>query len=90
MKYVEMTIEEALEYNKGNRNSKVLVAVSNFNENEVADFVKKTRGECENIIRRAETVVQGCDDFIKMLRCFSERQDIKAIRPIGEMTTILY
>ena len=32
MKYIEVTIEEALAMNKGDKNSKVLVAVSNLEE----------------------------------------------------------
>lgn len=90
MKYVEMTIEEALEFNRGNKNSKVLVAVSNSEEDEVVAFVRKTRGECESIIRQAETIVRGCDDFIDLLKCYSDRQDIKTIRSVGDVATILY
>ena len=90
MEYIEMTIEEALEFNKGNKNSKVLVAVSNFEADEVVAFVRKTRGECENIIKKAETVVRGCDEFIDLLKCYSDHQDIKAIRAVGDVTTILY
>lgn len=89
MKYIEVTIEQALEMNKGDKNSKVLVAINNLGKNDVAAFVKKTRVECEKIIKDAKTLVQDCDDFMNCLLCYSERQDIKAIRPVGMLSTIL-
>lgn len=89
MKYIEVTIEEALAMNKGDKNSKVLVAVSNLEDDNVAAFVKKTRNECEKIIKDAETLVQNCDDFMECLMCYSERQDLKSIRPVGTLSTIL-
>ena len=89
MKYVEVTIEQALEMNKGDKNSKVLVAVNNLEENDVVAFVRKTRTECENIIKDAQTLVHNCDDFMDSLMCYSKRQDIKSIRPVGVLSTIL-
>lgn len=87
--YVEMTIEEALELNKGDKNSKVLVAISNLEDDEVVAFVKKTRYECENIIKQAETIAHSCDEFMDSLMCYTEKQDIRRIAPIGKMSTIL-
>ena len=89
MTYIEVTIEQALAMNKKKKNSKVLVAVNDLESNDVAAFVKKTRNECEKIIRDAETLVQNCDDFMECLMCYSERQDVKSIRPIGMLSTIL-
>lgn len=89
MKYIEVTIEEALAMNKGDKNSKVLVAVSNLADDNVAAFVKKTRNECEKIIKDAETLVQNCDDFMDCLLCYSEKQDLKSIRSVGMLSTIL-
>ncbi len=89
MKYVEVTIEQALEMNKGNKNSKVLVAINNLEEDEVVAFVRKTKSECENIIKDAQTLVHNCDDFMDSLMCYSHRQDIKSIQPIGVLSTIL-
>ena len=40
MKYIEVTIEQALEMNKGDKNSKVLVALNNLEKNDVVPFVK--------------------------------------------------
>lgn len=90
MKYVEVTIEQALEMNKGDKNSKVLVAINNLEEDDVVAFVRKTRTECENIIKDAQTLVHNCDDFMDSLMCYSKRQEnIKSIRPIGVLSTIL-
>ena len=90
MKYVEVTIEQALEMNKGDKNSKVLVSVNNLEENDVVAFVRKTRTECENIIKDAQTLVHNCDDFMDSLMCYSKRQEnIKSIRPVGVLSTIL-
>lgn len=89
MKYIEVTIEEALAMNKGDKNSKVLVAVSNLEDDNVAAFVKKTRNECEKIIKDAETLVQNCDDFMDCLLCYSEKQDLKSIRSVGILSTMI-
>lgn len=90
MKYVEVTIEQALEMNKGDKNSKVLVAINNLEEDDVVAFVRKTRTECENIIKDAQTLVHNCDEFMDSLMCYSKRQeDIKSIRPVGVLSTIL-
>lgn len=91
MKFVEMTIEEALKYCKGNKNEKVLVAVYDLEDkNGMATFQKKCKDDCENIIKQAATIAQECDDFIDSLRCFSVKQDLKAIRPTGHVATILF
>lgn len=90
MKYVEVTIEQALEMNKGDKNSNVLVAINNLEEDDVVAFVRKTRTECENIIKDAQTLVHNCDDFMDSLMCYSKRQEnIKLIRPVGVLSTIL-
>lgn len=89
MRYIEVTIEQALAMNKGDKNSRVLVAVNNLEDDNVAAFVKKTRNECEKIIKNAETLVQNCDDFMECLMCYSERQDLKSIQPVGILSTIL-
>lgn len=91
MKFVEMTIEEALKYCNGNKNEKVLVAVYDLEDkNGMAAFQKKCKDDCENIIKQAATIAQECDDFIDSLRCFSVKQDLKEIRPKGHVATILF
>ena len=88
-KYIEMTIEEAIEYNKGNKNAKVMVAINNLEQDDVASFVKKTKGECEEIIKKAQTIAHNCDDFMDSLHCYSAKQNLKEIKPIGVVSTIL-
>ena len=91
MKYVEMTIEEALRYCKGNVSEKVLVAVYDLSDaNGIAAFQQKRKSECEDIISQAETIAKECDNFINALKCFSEKQDLRMIQPRGVMTTILF
>lgn len=87
--YVEMTIEQALKLNNGNTNAKVMVAMNNLEKNEVALFVKKTKSECEEIIKRAQTIAHDCDDFMNSLYCYSVKQNLKEIKPIGVVSTIL-
>lgn len=89
MRYVEMTIEEAVKNCKG---KKVLVAEQDLekSKNEVVGFERKTFQECKEIIERSETIAKICDDFLNQLRVFSEKQDdIMNIRPVGKMSTIL-
>ena len=88
MRYVEMTIEEAMK--KCNKNVKVLVAIQNL-EDEESDtiFVPKHRGEYEEIFEDVKTAASICDDFMRQLRLFTERQDIYNIRPSGLQKTVL-
>lgn len=90
MQYVEMTIEEALKYNRGNKDKTVLVAVRDLETDEVAPFVKKNKSDCENILMEAETIVRVCDDFVNQLRAFTEKQpNARDIIPKGRLSTIL-
>ena len=91
MKYVEMTIEEALEYNKGNKSKIVLVAVQDLEKDEEdVVFIRRSKLECENIIKEAETIARVYDDFMNQLRVFNKKQlDIRNIRPYGRLSTIL-
>lgn len=92
MEYIEMTIEEALEYNKGNKAQVVLVAVKDLEKNEgITEFIRKSKKECEDIIRNAETIAKLHDEFISQLRVFTRKQiDLKNIKPYGRESTILY
>lgn len=87
MKYVEMSIDEAVKYCKG---KKVLVAIRDLENDEISSFAAKSSEECKLIIENSETVIRVCDDFINQLRAFSEKQkDIRNIRPVGMMSTFL-
>ena len=80
--YIEMTIEEAMK--KCNKNAKVLVAIQDLEKDNDDDivFIPKRRKEYGSIFEDAKTVLSMCDDFIKELNVFTEKQsDIRNIRP---------
>ena len=82
MKYIEMTIEEAMK--RCNKNKKVLVAVQDLeDENIDIVFVKKEKSEYEEIFEDVKTVASACDDLVKHLRLFTEKQNIYNIEPRG-------
>ena len=88
MKYVEMTIEEAMK--RCNKNKRVLVAVQDLeDDNTDVIFVRKERSEYRTIFEDLQTVASICDDFVKQLRLFTEKQNIPNIEPHGYQKTIL-
>lgn len=88
MKYVEMTIEEAMKI--CNKNDKVLVAVKNLEEEDCnAVFVSKKRNEYKDVFDNVKTVASICDDFINQLRLFTEKQNIPYIQPKGVQKIVL-
>ena len=87
--YIEMTIEEAMK--KCNKNTKVLVAIQDLekDDDEIV-FVPKKRREYKSIFEDAKTVLSICDDFMKELNVFTEKQpDIYTIRPHGLQKIVL-
>ena len=91
MQYVEMSIEEASKLFHGKKGT-VLVATRDLeNEDEIISFIEKTKAECEDVVKRAATITQACDDFMNEMRLYSCLQpDIMNIIPIGKMKTILF
>ena len=88
MKYVEMTIEEAMK--RCNKNKKVLVAVHDLEDNNGnVIFVQKGRNEYQSMFEDVKTVASACDDFVKQLRLFTEKQNIYNIEPRGIQKIIL-
>lgn len=90
MKYIEMTIEEAMK--RCNKNDKVLVAVQDLedeNVDAVFDFDIKRKNEYQSIFNDVKTVAAICDDFVKQLRLFTEKQNIPNIEPHGLQKIIL-
>ena len=88
MRYIEMTIEEAMKC--CNRNARVLVAVQDLEDDDVnAIFVKKERSEYKELFEDVKTVASICDDFVKQLRLYTEKQNIPYIKPIGFQKTVL-
>ena len=88
MRYVEMTIEEAMK--RCNKNKKVLVAIQDLeDENIDVVFVQKERSEYQSVFEDVKTVASACDDFVKQLRLFTEKQNILNIEPRGRQKIIL-
>ena len=88
IQYVEMTIEEAMK--SCNKNTKVLVAIQNLEDDDCnIIFVKKRRNEYQEIFDDVKTAVSICDDFVNQLRLFTEKQNILNIEPRGFQKTIL-
>lgn len=91
MKYIEMTTEEAIEVLKKSKGKKVLVTIQDLeNNNEDIVFCPKLKEECENMILEAKTISSACDDFVKKLDLFTEKQkDLMNIQAHGFQQTIL-
>lgn len=88
MRYVEMTIEEAMK--RCNKNKKVLVAIQDLEDNETdVIFVQKKRSEYNEVFEDVKTVASLCDDFVNQLKLFTEKQDIRDIRPYGLQKIVL-
>ena len=88
MRYVEMTIEEAMK--RCNKNKKVLVAVQDLEDDNIdVVFVQKGRNEYQSMFEDVKTVASACDDFVKQLRLFTEKQNIYNIEPRGMQKIIL-
>ena len=88
MKYVEMTIEEAMR--RCNKNKKVLVAIQDLeDENVDVIFVQKERDEYKEMFEDVKTVASACDNFVKQLNLFTEKQNIYNIEPHGIQKIVL-
>ena len=88
MRYVEMTIEEAMK--RCNKNKKVLVAIQDLeDENIDVVFVQKEKKEYRSMLEDVKTVASACDDFVKQLRLFTEKQNIYNVEPHGLQKIIL-
>lgn len=89
MKYVEMTIDEAMK--KIDKNKKVLVAIQDLEDDNVDSiFVSKSKNEYPELFDDVQTVAAMFDDFAKQLRLFTEKQNIYHIEPRGIQKTVLF
>lgn len=90
MNYVEMTTEEAIEILRKSKGKKVLVAIKDLENDNDAILYQKLKSDCEVIIQEAQTISSICDDFVRKLDVFTEKQkDILNIKPYGLRKTIL-
>lgn len=88
MKYIELTIEEAMQ--RCEKNAKVFVSIQDLKDtNTNVSFVKKERKDYLEIFEDMQTAASLCDDFVKQLKLFSEKQDIYDIKPKGIQKTVL-
>ena len=82
MKYIEMTIEEAIKHCC--KNQKVLVAIHDLENSDInVPFVAKRRSEYMEIFSDIKTAISIVDDFTKQLRLFTEKQRIPHIERRG-------
>lgn len=88
MRYVEMTVEEAM--TKCKKNAKILVAIQDLEDtNSDIIFVQKRENEYKEVFEDIKTAASICDDFVQQLKLFTEKQDIRNIRPYGIQKTVL-
>lgn len=88
MRYVEVSIEEAMKRCK--KNAKVLVAEQDL-ENEDCNivFVSKERDDYEKLFADIKTAATLSDELMEQLRLFTVHQDIPNIRPKGIQKIVL-
>lgn len=89
MQYIMVSIEEAKKIAK--KDAVVLIAINDLEANDCnVEFTRKRFGECEKLIKEAETIARVYDDFINQLRVFSEKQsDVINYKHHGKLSTIL-
>ena len=88
MQLLEMTVEDALKL--CGKQGKVLVAIHNLEENDCnVGFVVKKKDEYEKLFEDVETVASYMDDLVKQLRCYTRKQNIMDIKPIGVQKIVL-
>lgn len=88
MKYVEISIEEAMKRCK--KNAKVLVAEQDLEQEDCnIIFVKKEKKDYEKLFANVQTAATLSDELIKQLRLFTEHQEIPNIRPVGVQKIVL-
>lgn len=85
---VEMPIEEAIK--KCKKNTKILVATQDLEDNDTdIIFVQRRGNEYKEVFENVKTVASMCDEFVNQLKLFTEKQDIRNIRPYGIQRTVL-
>ena len=88
MRYIEITIEEAIK--KCKKNAKILVAVQDLGDDDVdVVFVQKKGTDCQEIFEDIKTVASLSDNLVKQLDLFTEKQDIRNIRPYGTKRIVM-
>lgn len=88
MRYVEVSIEEAMKRCK--KNVKVLVAEQDLEQEDCnIIFVKKEKRDYGELFKDVKTAASLSDELIEQLRLFTERQEIPNIKPVGVQKIVL-
>ena len=88
MQLVEMTVEDALKL--CGKQGKVLVAIHNLEEKDCnVGFTEKRKDEYDKLFEDVETVASYMDDIVKQLKCYTCKQNIMDIKPIGVQKIVL-
>ena len=73
-----------------NRHLFIKLAIQDLKDTKAnVSFVKKERKEYPEIFEDIQTATSLCDDFVKQLKLFSEKQDIHNIKPKGIQKIVL-
>lgn len=89
MEFKVMTTEKAIEELQKSKGKVVMVAIKNLEEDEDVNFSPTLKKDCETLINKAETIISACDDFMRQMRLFSTKQDLRHIDLHGTQGTIL-
>ena len=88
MKYVEVSIEEAMKRWKKNAKGLVAEQALESDDGEII-FISKGNKDYGELFKDVQTAAALSDDFVKQLRLFTEHQDILNIRPQGIQKIVL-
>lgn len=88
MRYIEMSLDEAIKTCK--KSARILVAEQDLNEKNVdIVFVQRKGKDCEDVFEDIKTVASMSDDLVEQLDLFTEKQDIRNIRPYGTRRIVI-
>lgn len=88
MRYVEVSIEEAMKRCK--KNAKVLVAEQDLEQEDCnIIFVKKEKKDYDKLFADIKTAATLSDELMEQLRLFTEHQEIPNIKPRGVQKIVL-
>ena len=92
MKYMEITVEEAIEMLKNSKGERVLMAVHDLtDDNDDVVFFKKPKSDCEEVIIEGRTITsEKADNYFNTLNVYTtEQKDVFNIKPKGLQSIIL-
>lgn len=88
MRYIEITVEEAMRRCK--KNAKVLVAEQDLEKEDCeVIFVSKFKKDYDKLFEDIQTAASLSDEWMEQLRLFTERQEIPNIKPKGIQKIVL-